>query len=120
MVSRGDTPVGPKGNLLSGGQKQRIAIARAFLKPAPILLLDEATSALDAITEESVNQAFRELQSGKTTIVVAHKLSGIQDADHIYVLDSGTLIESGAHEQLMSKNGLYASMFKAQSTAQNA
>ena len=120
MVSRGDTPVGPKGNLLSGGQKQRIAIARAFLKPAPVLLLDEATSALDAITEESVNQAFRELQSGKTTIVVAHNLSGIQDADHIYVLDSGTLIESGAHEQLMSKNGLYASMFKAQSTAQNA
>lgn len=120
MVSRGDTSVGPKGNLLSGGQKQRIAIARAFLKPAPVLLLDEATSALDAITEESVNQAFRELQSSKTTIVVAHKLSGIQDADHIYVLDSGTLIESGAHEQLMSKNGLYASMFKAQSTAQNA
>lgn len=120
MLSRGDTSVGPKGNLLSGGQKQRIAIARAFLKPAPVLLLDEATSALDAITEESVNLAFRELQSGKTTIVVAHKLSGIQDADHIYVLDNGKVIEAGTHEQLMSKNGLYASMFAAQSAPQDA
>ncbi|MGB1425629.1 MAG: ATP-binding cassette domain-containing protein, partial [Paracoccaceae bacterium] len=115
MLSRGEAPVGPKGNLLSGGQKQRIAIARAFLKPAPVLLLDEATSALDAITEESVNLAFQELQHGKTTIVVAHKLSGIQDADHIYVLDSGRVIEAGTHADLIAENGLYASMCMAQS-----
>jgi len=115
MLSRGDASVGPKGNLLSGGQKQRIAIARAFLKPAPVLLLDEATSALDAITEESVNLAFQELQHGKTTIVVAHKLSGIQDADHIYVLDSGRVIEAGTHADLISENGLYASMCMVQS-----
>ena len=78
-------------------------------------MLDEATSALDAITEESVNLAFQELQHGKTTIVVAHKLSGIQDADHIYVLDSGRVIEAGTHADLIAENGLYASMCMAQS-----
>jgi ATP-binding cassette subfamily B protein len=114
MVERGDQPVGPKGSLLSGGQKQRIAIARAFLKPAPILLLDEATSALDALTEQKVNASFKDLQAGKTTIVVAHKFSSVVGADHIYVLEAGKLVEQGTHADLMAKAGLYASMFSAQ------
>jgi len=114
MIERGDQPVGPKGSLLSGGQKQRIAIARAFLKPAPILLLDEATSALDALTEQKVNASFKDLQAGKTTIVVAHKFSSVVDADHIYVLEAGQLVEQGTHADLMAKAGLYASMFSAQ------
>lgn len=114
MIERGDQPVGPKGRLLSGGQKQRIAIARAFLKPAPILLLDEATSALDALTEQKVNASFKDLQAGKTTIVVAHKFSSVVDADHIYVLEAGKLVEQGTHADLMAKAGLYASMFSAQ------
>ena len=114
MIERGDQPVGPKGSLLSGGQKQRIAIARAFLKPAPILLLDEATSALDALTEQKVNAGFKDLQAGKTTIVVAHKFSSVVDADHIYVLEAGKLVEQGTHADLMAKAGLYASMFSAQ------
>lgn len=114
LVERGDQPVGPKGSLLSGGQKQRIAIARAFLKPAPILLLDEATSALDALTEQKVNASFKDLQAGKTTIVVAHKFSSVVDADHIYVLEAGKLVEQGTHADLMAKAGLYASMFSAQ------
>jgi len=114
MIERGDQPVGPKGSLLSGGQKQRIAIARAFLKTAPILLLDEATSALDALTEQKVNASFKDLQAGKTTIVVAHKFSSVVDADHIYVLEAGKLVEQGTHADLMAKAGLYASMFSAQ------
>ena len=114
MVERGDQPVGPKGSLLSGGQKQRIAIARAFLKPAPVLLLDEATSALDALTEQKVNASFKDLKAGKTTIVVAHKFSSVVDADHIYVLAAGKLVEQGTHADLMAKAGLYASMFSAQ------
>ena len=114
MIERGDQPVGPKGSLLSGGQKQRIAIARAFLKPAPILLLDEATSALDALTEQKVNASFKDLQAGKTTIVVAHKFSSVVDADHIYVLEAGKLVEQGTHADLIAKAGLYASMFSAQ------
>ena len=114
MVERGDQPVGPKGSLLSGGQKQRIAIARAFLKPAPILLLDEATSALDALTEQKVNASFKDLQASKTTIVVAHKFSSVVGADHIYVLEAGKLVEQGTHADLMAKAGLYASMFSAQ------
>ena len=114
LVERGDQPVGPKGSLLSGGQKQRIAIARAFLKPAPILLLDEATSALDALTEQKVNASFKDLQASKTTIVVAHKFLSVVDADHIYVLEAGKLVEQGTHADLMAKAGLYASMFSAQ------
>ncbi len=114
MHERGDLPVGPKGSQLSGGQKQRISIARAFLRPAPVLVLDEATSALDALTEKSVNDSFNELQKDKTTIVITHKLSSVLDADKIYVLESGKLIEAGTHEKLMQKDSLYKSMFNAQ------
>ena len=114
MQERGDLPVGAKGSQLSGGQKQRIAIARAFLRPAPILILDEATSALDAITEKKVNDALAELQTGKTTIVVAHKFSGVLDADKIYVLEAGQVVEEGTHGEFIKSSSLYKSMFDAQ------
>lgn len=111
---RGDAPLGPKGSQLSGGQKQRIAIARAFLRSAPILILDEATSALDQRTEEKVRQAIGELSEDKTTILVAHRLSTVTHADKIYVLDEGRVVEEGTHAELMANKKLYASMFSAQ------
>lgn len=114
MRQRGDAPLGPKGSQLSGGQKQRIAIARAFLRSAPILLLDEATSALDQRTEERVQSAINRLSKGKTTIIVAHRLSSVSGADWIYVLDMGSIVEQGTHAQLMQSGGLYAAMFEAQ------
>ena len=114
IKDRGDAPLGPKGSQLSGGQKQRIAIARAFLRSAPILLLDEATSALDQRTEEKVRAALRELSEGKTTIVVAHRLSTVTHADKIYVLDEGHVVEQGTHAELMEMRGLYAGMYTAQ------
>ena len=111
---RGDAPLGPKGSQLSGGQKQRIAIARAFLRSAPILLLDAATSALDQRTEEKVREAIHELSQDKTTIMVAHRLSTVTHADKIYVLDEGSVVEQGSHAELMANEGLYAAMFTAQ------
>jgi len=114
MRERGDRELGPKGSQLSGGQKQRIAIARAFLRSAPILLLDEATSALDQRTEDKVKRALARLAKGKTTIVVAHRLSAVVDADWIYVLDAGRVVEQGTHDDLLEKRGLYAGMFEAQ------
>lgn len=111
---RGDAPVGPKGAQLSGGQKQRIAIARAFLRNAPILLLDEATSALDQATEARIKRALDRLTKGKTTIVVAHRLSSISDADRIFVLEAGQLVEAGQHEELLRQGKLYAQLYDAQ------
>ncbi|MGI3166421.1 ABC transporter ATP-binding protein [Pseudooceanicola sp. 200-1SW] len=111
---RGDAPLGPKGAQLSGGQKQRVAIARAFLRSAPILLLDEATSALDQRTEEKVRQALDVLSQGKTTVIVAHRLSAVTHADLIYVLDDGRVVERGTHAELLAAGGLYAGMYGAQ------
>ena len=112
-----DTVVGEAGLLLSGGQRQRIAIARAMLKDAPILLLDEATSALDTESERHVQLALSRLARNRTTIVVAHRLSTVVDADMIHVLDDGRIIESGTHAQLLLCGGLYARLYAAQDGA---
>jgi len=107
-----DTIVGEQGVKLSGGQRQRIAIARAMLRNAPILLLDEATSALDTQSERAVQEALDKLQQGRTTLVVAHRLSTIMHADTIYVLDQGQVIEQGKHEDLLAQEGAYAQLYQ--------
>jgi ATP-binding cassette subfamily B protein len=109
-----DTPVGEMGAKISGGQRQRIAIARALLKNAPILVLDEATSNLDVETEREVNAAIRELQAGRTTLTIAHRLSTVQSADRILVLEQGRVVEQGRHAQLLAKGGVYARIFELQ------
>jgi len=109
-----DSIVGERGVMLSGGQKQRLAIARAILKNAPILLLDEATSALDAQSERLVQVALEHLMKGRTTLVIAHRLATIRDADKILVLDGGRIIDQGTHDQLVAKGGRYAELAKLQ------
>jgi ATP-binding cassette subfamily B protein len=103
-----DTFLGERGVRLSGGQRQRIAIARAMLKNAPLLLLDEATSALDAESERMVQAALESAMKGRTTLVIAHRLATVQQADRIIVLDHGRLVEQGTHDQLVAANGVYA------------
>ena len=114
MEKRADEPVGPKGTQLSGGQRQRIGIARSFLKDAPIVFLDEATSALDQKTEDKVQSAMARLSKGRTTIMIAHRLSTVMQADMIYVMDAGAVVEQGTHNELMEKQGFYHSLFMAQ------
>ncbi|MFP5358335.1 MAG: lipid A export permease/ATP-binding protein MsbA [Gammaproteobacteria bacterium] len=109
-----DTLIGQNGQTLSGGQRQRIAIARALLKDAPILILDEATSALDTESERYIQAALERLVRGRTTLVIAHRLSTVQHADLIVVLQDGRIIESGRHEQLLARNGLYAALYQMQ------
>ena len=109
-----DAMVGENGVRLSGGQRQRIAIARAMLKNAPILLLDEATSALDSEAEREVQTALDALKAGRTTLVIAHRLSTVMAADRIYVLDNGRVVESGDHQALLQQNGSYARLYKLQ------
>ena len=108
------TLVGEAGARLSGGQRQRIAIARAFLKDAPILLLDEATSALDTESEAQVQIALSRLMAGRTTILIAHRLSTVRGADRIYVIEKGRVVETGDHDSLVEKGGLYARLAKSQ------
>jgi ATP-binding cassette subfamily B protein len=109
-----DTVVGERGARLSGGERQRIAIARALLKDAPILLLDEATSALDSESEQLVQEALRMLMQGRTTLAVAHRLSTIEHADVIHVIDQGRVVERGGHEELMARGGLYRRLHQLQ------
>lgn len=108
------TIVGDRGIRLSGGERQRVSIARAVLKDAPILMLDEATSSLDSESEQVVQEALDRLMSGRTTLVVAHRLSTIQQADRILVLENGTITEEGTHSHLLSKNGVYAKLYRLQ------
>ena len=113
-----DTLVGERGIKLSGGQRQRIAIARAILKDAPILVLDEATSALDSESEALIQDALEKLMKGRTSIVVAHRLSTVASMDRIVVLDNGKIIEQGSHEELLKKkNGAYHKLWSRQSGA---
>ncbi|MBE6961969.1 MAG: ABC transporter ATP-binding protein [Ruminococcaceae bacterium] len=109
-----DTFVGERGIRLSGGQKQRISIARIFLKDPPILILDEATSALDSVTEARLQEAFDRLSSGRTTIIIAHRLSTVRNADRIAVVENGRIVELGSHAQLMERNGAYAKLVHSQ------
>ena len=109
-----DTEVGERGVKLSGGQKQRVSIARAFLKNPPILILDEATSALDNMTEMQIQSALYTLSQGRTTLVVAHRLSTVKNADEILVLTNGEITERGTHEELVEKGGLYAELYRYQ------
>ncbi len=108
------SPAGPRGSALSGGQRQRIAIARALLADAPVLLLDEATSALDAASEHAVTEALARAQTGRTTLVIAHRLATVQDAHRIVVMDQGRVAEEGRHDELLARGGLYARLYALQ------
>lgn len=109
-----DTPAGPRGSVLSGGQRQRIAIARALLREAPVLLLDEATSALDAASETALSDALDSAGSGRTTLVIAHRLATIRRANRIVVMDKGVAVEIGTHDELLALDGLYAKLHALQ------
>lgn len=111
-----DTKVGERGYALSGGQRQRVSIARAFLRDAPVLVLDEATSHLDALSEQAVHQALEELMQSRTTVVIAHRLATIRDADNIVVMQEGEVVETGTHAQLLTKNGAYSQLLRYQMT----
>jgi ATP-binding cassette subfamily B protein len=109
-----DTAVGERGATLSGGQRQRLSIARAFLKDAPILILDEPTSALDAETEATLLETLRRLMRGRTTLVIAHRLSTVRDADRIVVLAEGRIVESGRQADLLARHSVYARLHRLQ------
>ena len=115
-----DTEVGERGLKLSGGEKQRVAIARTILKAPPILILDEATSALDTRTEQGIKSALDKIAKDRTTVVIAHRLSTVTDADEIIVLDNGEIKERGTHASLLSQNGLYATMWARQQALSDA
>jgi ATP-binding cassette subfamily B protein len=115
-----ETPVGERGLKLSGGEKQRVAIARTILKGPPILVLDEATSALDSFTEKEIQDALDRVSRGRTTVVIAHRLSTVIGADEIIVLDKGVIVERGTHEKLLAESGVYAAMWNRQREADQA
>ena len=109
-----DTPVGERGSTLSGGQRQRIGIARVMVRNSPILLLDEPTAALDSESEKLVIDALERLMHGRTVLCIAHRLSTIRDADQIIVISGGVVAESGTHDQLLARNGIYAGLHHTQ------
>ena len=113
-----ETRVGDRGALLSGGQKQRVAIGRALLKDAPVLILDEATSALDSKSERHIQEGLAELMKNRTTLVIAHRLSTVENADRIIVLDAGRIVESGTHAELLAAGGHYAALYRMQFSEQ--
>ena len=116
-----DTKIGERGSLLSGGQRQRLAIARAFIKNAPVVILDEATSALDNKAEAVVQRAIDNLMQDRTVFVIAHRLSTVQNADKIVVINDGEIIETGTHEELLQEeNGAYKALYNAQFKAKKA
>jgi ATP-binding cassette subfamily B protein len=120
LPQRYDTPVGERGLKLSGGEKQRVAIARTILKAPPILILDEATSALDTATEQEIQAAIDEVSQGRTSLVIAHRLSTVVNADRIIVLKDGGIAEQGTHGELIARRGLYAAMWDRQREADEA
>ncbi|MCX7671104.1 MAG: ATP-binding cassette domain-containing protein, partial [Anaerolineae bacterium] len=109
-----DTPVGERGTTLSGGQKQRIAIARALLMDPRILILDDSTSSVDAVTEYAIQQALTRLMKGRTSFVIAQRISTVRNADQIIVLERGRIVAQGTHEQLMEESAVYAEIFASQ------
>jgi ATP-binding cassette subfamily B protein len=120
LPKRYDTSVGERGLKLSGGEKQRVAIARTILKAPPILVLDEATSALDTLTEQEIQSALRQVSRNRTTLVIAHRLSTVVDADEIIVLEAGRIVERGRHGELLALGGVYATMWNRQREADEA
>ena len=109
-----DTIVGERGQKLSGGQRQRISIARAVLKDPPVLILDEATSSVDNETEAAIQRSLERIAVGRTTIVIAHRLSTVRNADRTFVLEHGRLVEHGTHDQLLAGDGIYAALWRVQ------
>ena len=115
-----ETMVGDRGILLSGGQRQRIAIGRALLKDAPILIFDEATSSLDTVSERRIQDALNVLKQNRTTLVIAHRLSTVESADRIIVVEAGRVVESGTHDELMARQGHYEALYRMQFGSQES